>query len=163
MINSEKTKNAPKRSRKTKVKQQKGKQPNPLHRLQIRDGMTAQTRDEFLESGVGYTKPGFENRGYYRTVTVLKHNSEGELMLVVLVNPDEKHRGILVENNKGRKSKYRPFVETKNHQGESIKPGKYVLLNKNKKLDIKKKDFKKMKKRCKSNKLNADKYKRFKN
>ncbi len=109
----------------------------------IPNGRTLQTRDEYFEGDKNYRKPGYENKGLYRSAVVVDSNRDDELALVVLTTTGEDVPG-------RKKSKYRPFVETLDDDGNPIKIGKKFKANKPKKdlsqeaiLTIKKLTFKK--------------------
>ena len=93
----------------------------------VPNGRTLQTRDEFFEGSSDYRKPGYENKGYYRKVVVVDSNRNGDLAVVKLTTSAN---GEKVFGQK--KSKYRPFVETKDDEGNSIRIGKKFKENKSK-------------------------------
>ena len=109
----------------------------------IPNGRTVQTRDEYFEGAKEYRKPGYEDKGLYRGAVVVDSNRDDELALIVLTTKGEDIAG-------RKKSKYRPFIETLDDDGNPIKIGKKFKENKPKKdlsskavADIKKLTFKK--------------------
>ena len=97
----------------------------------IPNGRTLQTRDEFLASGKGYKKPGYENKGYYRKVVVVDSNRDNELAVVKLTTKG-KHK---LRNYKQGKSSYKAFIETKDDKNNPIVLGKKFREN-SKKYDV---------------------------
>ena len=93
----------------------------------IPNGRTLQTRDEFFEEAGDYRKEGYETKGYYRKVAVVDSNKNNELAVIKLTTS---RKGKKVPGEK--KSKYRPFVETKDDEGNAIKIGKKFIENKGK-------------------------------
>lgn len=118
---------------------------NVSHR--ISDGRTIQTRDEFLEGGENYSKPGYENRGLYRLGIIIGSNSNNELA-IVKGTKQGKHSVPSLSNGK---TKYKPVVITKDDEGNPLKVGKKVKLNKKNK-SASKKDTRNIQKRCFSSK-----------
>ena len=106
----------------------------------IPNGRTLQTRDEYFEGDGDYRKEGYENKGLYRKAVVVDSNKNEELVLVKLTT-SKKAKGIPSE----KKSKYRPYVETKDDEGNTIKIGKKFKENPPKK-DLSKKAVAKIKK-----------------
>ena len=92
----------------------------------IRNGTTLQTRDEFLESGKNYKKPGYEKKGLYRKVVVVDSNRNDELAVVKTSTKGKRIKG-------EKKSRFKPFVETKDSDNKPIKVGKKFIQNKPKK------------------------------
>ncbi len=91
----------------------------------IPNGRTLQTRDEYLEEkNKDYRKPGYEDKGLYRKITVVDSNRNDELVVIVLTQSD---KGIEIETYKNGKSKFRPFVVVEDDNGNPIKitPGKF--------------------------------------
>ena len=145
-----------------KKKKQPPKRKNVSQK--VRNGTTLQTRDEFLESGKNYKKPGYENKGLYRKVVVVDSNRKDELAVVKL-STKGKHK---VSNYKNNKSTYKPIIETKDNKSKPIKIG--TKFKKNKDSDsISKSSINKIKKDClvktksKTKKNNARKLKQLKN
>lgn len=91
----------------------------------IPNGRTLQTRDEYFEGDGDYKKPGYEDKGLYRGAVVVDSNRDDELAVIVFTTSS---KGVEVPGRK--KSKYRPFVETKDDDGEPIKIGKKFKENK---------------------------------
>lgn len=89
----------------------------------IPNGRTVQTRDEHFEGAGEYRKPGYENKGYYRRAVVVDSNRQNHLAVVVLTTKGEEIPGV-------KKSKFRPFVETKDDTGNPITIGKKFKENK---------------------------------
>ena len=106
----------------------------------IPNGRTLQTRDEYFEGAKDYRKEGYEKKGLYRTVVVVDSNRENDLAVIALTTSNKG-----VELPERKKSKYRPFVETKDDDGNPIKTGKKFKENKQKK-DLSPKTVSKMKK-----------------
>ena len=77
-------------------------------------------------------------------------------MLVSLIGPQHK-KGFVVKDVKDRISKYKPFVETKNHLNQPIQLGKFFFPN-TKSYDISKVELKTMRFNCKANVLNKQKF-----
>lgn len=90
----------------------------------IPNGRTLQTRDEYFSGAATYRKPGYEKKGNYRKVAVVDSNRNDELAVVKLTT-SKRGKSILGE----KKSKYRPFVETKDEKGMPIKVGKKFIEN----------------------------------
>lgn len=107
----------------------------------VLNGRTLQTRDEFLESGKNYIKPGYEKKGLYRKVVVVDSNRNDELAVIKLTTKG-KHK--LPSYQKG-KSSYNAFIETKDNKNMPIKVGIKFRLN-NRSNDIAKSDINNMKK-----------------
>lgn len=106
------------------MKNQKKKPPKRKNVSQrVPNGRTIQTRDEFLESGKNYRKPGYENKGYYREVIVIDSNRENELAVVKGSTKGKSIDGL-------NKTKFKPFVETKDNDGKPIKIGVKFIENK---------------------------------
>ena len=92
----------------------------------IPNGRTLQTRDEFLETGKGYKKPGYEKKGFYRKVIVIDSNRKNEL---VVVKGSTKGKEISGE----AKTRFKPFVVTLDCNDKPIKVGGKFIENKSKK------------------------------
>ena len=108
----------------------------------IPNGRTLQTRDEFFEGQEKYRKPGYENKGLYRKVVVVDSNRADELAVVKLTTSKQ---GTALPDYQQGKSKYRPFVATKDDENKPIKVGKKFLPNKPQK-DVSQKDVNQIKK-----------------
>lgn len=100
----------------------------------IQKGDRIQTRDNYLESGVGYTKPGYKTtKQLYRPATVIDTNRDDELAIVKLTSEKNifgtRKKGViqLVSYDNG-KSWYKPYVETKDDKGMPIKIGEKFEL-----------------------------------
>ena len=93
----------------------------------IPNGRVLQTRDEFFEKQGSYKKPDYENKGNYRGAVVVDSNRKNELAVVKLTT--SKKGTVLKEYKKG-KSKYRPFIETKDDEGNAIKIGRKFISKK---------------------------------
>lgn len=106
----------------------------------IPNGRTVQTRDECFEGAKDYRKEGYEKKGKYRKAVVVDSNKNAELALVKLTT-SKKAKEIPGE----KKSKYRPYVETKDDEGKPIKLGKKFKENPPKN-DLSKKAVTKIKK-----------------
>ena len=90
----------------------------------IPNGRTLQTRDEYFEGNADYRKAGYENKGNYRKAVVVDSNRDGDLAVVKLTT------SVNGRNIPGqKKSKYRPFVETKDEDGNSIRIGRKFIEN----------------------------------
>ena len=83
----------------------------------IPNGTILQTRDEYLHNEGKYKKPGYENKGNYRKVAIVDSNRENQFAVVKLYSESGK------ELPSG-KSRYKPFVETLDNEGNRIKEGK---------------------------------------
>ena len=100
--------------------------------------------NEYFEGDKNYRKPGYENKGLYRSAVVVDSNRDGDLALIVLTKSEKGN------NVKGKqKSKYRPFIETKDDDGNPIRFGEKFKENSSKKdlskhavAEIKKDTFK---------------------
>lgn len=110
----------------------------------VPNGRTVQTRDEYFNKANNYIKPGYENKkgGNYRKAVVVDSNRKNELALVKLTTSS---KGYELPNYKKGESKFKPFVETKDNNGNFIKLGNKFIANK-KKDDLSKKDVNKIKK-----------------
>ena len=98
----------------------------------IPNGRTVQTRDEYFDGDAAYRKPGYEKKGNYRKAVVVDSNKKGDLALVKLTTSK---KGLPIPGEK--KSKYRPYVETKDDEGKPIRIGK-KFSPKSKKDDLSK-------------------------
>ena len=94
----------------------------------IPNGRTLQTRDEYFEGDGNYRKPGYEDKGLYRSAVVVDSNRNNDLAIVVMT---KSKKGEDVPGREG--SKYRPFVETKDDEGQPIRIGNKFKENKPKK------------------------------
>lgn len=135
---------------------QKSKRKNVSQK--IPNGRTLQTRDEFLEGQGDYRKPGYENKGLYRKVVVVDSNRADELAVVKLTT--SKQGTPLPDYQKG-KSKYRPFIETKDNENKPIKIGVKFHSNKPTK-DMSQKDVNQIKRDSIKRKDNQDKLRKLK-
>lgn len=110
-------------------KKEKWKKPKPKRNASqnIPNGRTLQTRDEYLQDGKGYTKPGKENSGLYRKVVVVDSNKNNELAVVKLTTSE---KGQVLTGYKTGKSKYRPYVQTRDDEDNPIKIGQKFHENK---------------------------------
>lgn len=109
----------------------------------IPNGRILQTRDEYLgEENKNYRKPGYEGKGLYRAVVVVDSNRSDEVVVVKLTTSG---KGIVIETYKNGKSKYKPFVEVCDENGNPIKPGKH-FVPKPKKNDLPVSEVNKIKK-----------------
>ena len=104
-------------------------------------GRTLQTRDEYLEGGNNYIKPGYEMKGHYRRVVVVDTNRNNELAVEKLYG----HNGKELPGYKNGKSRYKDFIVTKDNEGNPIKIGNKFIENAPKQ-DVSKKDVNKIKK-----------------
>lgn len=107
----------------------------------IPNGRTLQTRDEFLESGKNYFKPGYNQKGLYRKVVVIDTNRNNELAVVKLTTKG-KHK---LPNYQKGKSSFKPIIETKDNKNNPIVFGSKFKEN-SPKQDLDKKDITKIKK-----------------
>lgn len=94
----------------------------------IPNGRTLQTRDEYFEGKKNYRKPGYEQKGNYRKVVVVDSNRKDDLAVVKLTTSG---KGKSIPGEK--KSKYRPYVETKDDTGKPIRIGSKFVENSPKK------------------------------
>ena len=78
-----------------------------------RNGLILQTRDEYFEGEGNFRKQGYENKGNYRKAVVVDSNRDNELAVVKLTTK----RGIKLDE----KSRYRPFIETRDNEDKAIK------------------------------------------
>ena len=78
-----------------------------------RNGLILQTRDEYFEGKGNFRKQGYENKGNYRKAVVVDSNRDNELAVVKLTTK----RGIKLDE----KSRYRPFIETRDNEDKAIK------------------------------------------
>lgn len=108
----------------------------------VPNGRTLQTRDEYFYGDSKYRKPGYRDKGMYRKVVVLDSNRNDELVVIKLTTSKKGTR--LPDYQKG-KSRYRPFVRTKDDAGKAIKIGKRFKENPSR-ADVSKKDVAKIKK-----------------
>ena len=92
----------------------------------IPNGRTLQTRDEYLEGAENYKKPGKEGAGNYRKLAIVDSNRKGELAVTKLTTSK---KGTPLPNYKEGKSKYRPYIETKDDEGNPIKIGRKFIEN----------------------------------
>lgn len=115
----------------------------------IKNGTTIQTRDEYLKGG--YKKQGYENKGRYRRAVVIDSNNEDELALVTLTTSKKGHP--LKDYKKG-KSRFRPFVKTKDNDNKAIKLG-YKFKANNQKQNVSKEDVNIIKREALLNSSNA--------
>ena len=109
--------------------------------VKVKIGRTLQTRDNFLEDGKGYNKPGYENKGHYRRVAVVDTNKKNELAVTKLYG----HSGTPLPNYEKGKSRYKNYILTKDDSGKPIKVGKKFKLN-SKNKNLTKKDINTIKK-----------------
>lgn len=107
----------------------------------VPNGRTLQTRDEYFYGQSLYKKPGYENKGNYRKVVVIDSNDLDDLAVVKLTTSN---KGITLTYSNG-KSKFRPYVITKDNEGKSIRIGSKFIENSPKK-DLSKADIIKIKK-----------------
>lgn len=124
----------------------------------VPNGRTVQTRDEYFEGQKNYRKPGYGKKGVYRKAVVVDSNRKDELAVVKLTTSK---KGKTLDYKSG-KSKYRPFVITKDDKGKPIKLGKKFVGN-SPKADVSKKEVNKIKKdlfRGESKKTSKDNRKR---
>ena len=124
----------------------------------IPNGRTLQTRDEFFEGQEKYRKPGYENKGLYRKVVVVDSNRADELAVVKLTTSKQ---GTALPDYQQGKSKYRPFVATKDDENKPIKVRKKFLPNKQQE-DVSQKDVNQIKKDSIKRKDNRNKLRELK-
>ncbi len=91
-------------------------------------GRTVQTRDENFEGQGDYRKPGYENKGNYRKAVVIAQHGK-KRAVVKLTKGSPMGKSLLDE----KVSKYRPYVQTKDDEGNPITYGKKFRPNKRKK------------------------------
>lgn len=93
-------------------------------------GRTFQTRDEFLEDGIGYQKPGYQKKGFYRKIVVVDSRG-GKLAIVKLTKGSPRGKSLIDE----KVSKYRdkPYVLIKDNEGRYIQKGEHFIPNSKKK------------------------------
>ena len=114
-----------------------------------------QTRDEFFEGAQGYTKPGYQNKGYYRKVVVVDSNRNDELAVVKSTTSANS------STTSKHWFKYKPFIETLDDTGNPIKIGKKFKRNSNKKR-LSKKDVNNIKRKSVKFKKNRNKLRTLK-
>lgn len=94
----------------------------------IQKGDRIQTRDNHLESGAGYVKPGYENGkgGNYRPGVVIDTNRNDEIAIVKLTTKKKNSKQL-----NDTIANFKPYVETKDNEHKPLKKGKKVnVLNK---------------------------------
>ena len=94
----------------------------------IKPGRRVQTRDDYLESGIEYVKPGYENGkcGNYRIALVVATNKNDELAIVKLTTKKKNSKQL-----NDTIANFKPYVETKDNEHKPLKKGKKVnVLNK---------------------------------
>ena len=106
----------------------------------IPNGRTFQTKDNYFYGAVNYKKPNV--KGHYRKVVVVDSNRKNELAVVKLTTSN---KGIPISTYKKGKSKFKPFVETKDFRNRPIKRNKYFIEN-NKSHDLSKHEISQIKK-----------------
>ncbi len=87
-------------------------------------GRTVQTRDEYFEGQGEYRKEGYEQKGNYRKAVVIATCGK-KRAVVKLTKGSPKGKDLIDE----KVSKYRPYVQTKDDQGEDITYGKKFRPN----------------------------------
>lgn len=91
-------------------------------------GRTVQTRDENFEGQGDYRKPGYEKKGNYRkAVVVAQHGKNLALVKATKGSP----RGLSLKDDKV--TKFKPYVETKDDEGNPIQYGSKFIPNRRKK------------------------------
>ncbi len=108
----------------------------------IPNGRILQTRDEFFYGEQDYRKPEKEEKGNYRGSVVVDSNRNDELAVVKLITSKNATE---LSNYKAGQSKYRPFIETKDDNGNPIKVGG-KFIPKSSEHDMEKSDVDKIKK-----------------
>ncbi len=108
----------------------------------IPNGRTFQTKDNFFFGANNYRKPNTKGKGYYRKVVVIDSNRRNELAVVKLTTSN---KGIPINTYKQGKSKFKPFVETKDFRNKPIKKNRYFIQN-SKKDDLNKHQIAEIKK-----------------
>ena len=109
----------------------------------VPNGRVLQTRDEYLgKENKNYRKPNYKDKGLYRGIVVVDSNREDELVVVKMTTSE---KGIKIETYKNGKSKFKPFVEVTDENGNPIKVGKHYVP-KPKKNDLPKAEVTKIKK-----------------
>lgn len=93
-------------------------------------GRTFQTRDEFLEDGIGYEKPGYQDKGFYRKIVVVDSH-EGKLAIVKLTKNSPRGKSLVDE--KVSKFRDKPYVLIKDNEGRYIQKGEHFIPNSKKK------------------------------
>lgn len=91
-------------------------------------GRTVQTRDEYFFDNQNYRKPGYGQKGNYRKAVVIAQNGK-DLALVKTTKGSPKGKSLKDEPV----SKYRPYVETLDDNGNPIRYGKKFIPNPRKK------------------------------
>lgn len=105
-------------------------------------GRTVQTRDENFEGQSDYRKPGYENKGNYRKAVVIAQHGK-KRAVVKLTKGSPKGESLTDE----KVSKYRPYVQTKDDEGNPITYGKKFRPN-NRKKDLTMRDVTKIAIEC---------------
>lgn len=122
----------------------------------VKNGQIVHTRDEYFYGKKDYRKPDYENKGNYRMAVVVDSNRDDELAVVKLTTAD---KGKQIGTTK---SKYKPFIETKDCNSKPIKQSKMFVADKKNKLSVKQSN--EIKKECvndKKTKLRNRKLLRF--
>lgn len=125
--------------KKTKTTKKPPKRKNVSQK--VPNGRTLQTRDEFLDSGKNYIKPGYKQKGLYRKIVVVDSNRNNELAIIKLTTKG-KHK---LHNYQQGKSSYKPIIETMDNKNKPIVIGSKFKEN-NSKQDLTKNEVSKMKK-----------------
>ncbi|MCM1195128.1 MAG: hypothetical protein NC099_01990 [Corallococcus sp.] len=107
----------------------------------VPNGRTLQARDNNFFGQKNYVKPGYEKKGNYRRIVVIDSNDLDDLAVVKLTTSN---KGISLTYSNG-KSKFRPFVLTKDDDGQPIRAGVKFIPNSPSK-DLSKSDVSKIKK-----------------
>ncbi len=108
----------------------------------IPNGRTFQTKDNYFYGAENYRKPNV--RGHYRRVVVVDSNRKNELAVVKLTTSK---KGKSISTYKKGKSRYRPFVFTKDFRNKPIKRNRYFIEN-NKTNDLGKHEVREIKRMC---------------
>jgi len=118
----------------------------------IPNGRTLQTRDEYIgEENKKYRKPGYGKKGNYRKVVVVDSNRNDEVVVVKLTTSENAEP---LTGYKSGKSRFKPFVETTDSNGQPIKIGRKFTEN-SQSADVPNSEVIKIKKCCFKESKNA--------
>lgn len=112
-------------TRKSKVRTDKQPPKRKNVSQKILNGTMIHTRDEYLGSAHGFNKNGATE--YYRQAIVVDSNRKNDLALIKLTTSD---KGESVPGLK--KSKYKPYIETKDNEGRPIRISKKFIKGRKK-------------------------------
>lgn len=113
----------------------------------VPNGTIIRTRDENFNNTGNYRKSGYQNKGDYRGAIVVDSNRSDEFAVIKMTT-----------SNKGRsipetKSKFRPYIETKDNNGKPIKEGSKFKIKRDSTGKVKNKISKKAANKIKKDSL----------